>query len=334
MITKIKKAIQYFRVRLYELKICFFEFKRGSKLKSDAYESFFKNGMLVEVHSVEKGLGLKNTQPGHSSKPVNNLINKMFSYMGRGYDVNDFAFRETFRVISAYIEYQKQFDTSSFPEFPEIERKFNFLKGKLGEEFVSKTEETLLAGSRIISKEELLKGKDFDFGSFISSRHSIRMYEDKPINAHDIKKAVEIANQSPSACNRQPTMVYFSNNKKVVEQIDKLITGSNGFKGETPNYLVVTTDRAKFMQEEQFQWYINGGIYLSYLTLALHSLGIGSCIMQWKAFYKTEKELKALLGISAHEAIIAIVGCGYYQDDTKCIYAQRKAAEETLQIVG
>ena len=107
MITKIKKAIQYFSVRCYELKISIKEFRRGSKLSSDAFESFYKNGMLVEVHSVEKGLGLKNTKPGHSSKPVTNLINKMFGYIGRGYDPTDFAFKETYRVIDAYIEYQK-----------------------------------------------------------------------------------------------------------------------------------------------------------------------------------------------------------------------------------
>lgn len=334
MITKIKKGLQYIAVRLYEMKICFLEYCKGSKLDKDAYESFFKNGMLVEVHSVEKGLGLKNTQPGHSSKAVNNLINKMFGYIDRGYDTHDFAFKETLRVIMSYIEYQRQFDTTQFSEFAEIERKYNILIDKLGEDYVNSVTSSLMAGARMISKQDLLHGKDFDFEKFIESRHSIRMYEKRSIAAEDIKSAVTIANQSPSACNRQPSNVYFSNSKETVEKIDQLITGSSGFKGETPNYLVVTTDRAKFMKEEQFQWYINGGIYLSYLTLALHSLGIGSCIMQWKAFYKTEQELKKLLGISSHEAIIAIVGCGYYEDDTKCIYAQRKNADETLHIVG
>lgn len=122
--------------------------------------------------------------------------------------------------------------------------------------------------------------------------------------------------------------------RAIMKIVNDLITGSSGFKGETPNYIIVTTDRACFMKEEQYQWYINGGIYLSYLTLALHSLGIGNCIMQWKAFYRTENKLKELLGISSHEAIIAVVGCGYYQGDTKCIYAQRKAVSDTLHIVG
>ena len=188
--------------------------------------------------------------------------------------------------------------------------------------------------AHIVPLKELLHGKDFDVQSFFETRHSIRMYQKVPLNQSDIQKAVEIANMSPSACNRQPNKVYFTSECETVKQIDDLITGSSGFKGETPNYIIVTTDRACFMKEEQYQWYINGGIYLSYLTLALHSLGIGNCIMQWKAFYRTENKLKELLGISSHEAIIAVVGCGYYQGDTKCIYAQRKAVSDTLHIVG
>lgn len=333
MITKIKKAFQYFLVRCYEFKISIKEFRRGSKLGSDAFEIFYKNGMLVEVHSVEKGLGLKNTKPGHSSKPVFNLINKMFGYIERGYDPSDFAFKETYRVIEAYIEYQKEFDTSKFPEFEEIERKFKSLTQQLDSNLVANIKVHLNGGAHIVPLKELLSGQSFNVQSFLQTRHSIRMYKKIPLDQSDIEKAVEISNLSPSACNRQPNKVYFTSDHRVVRQIDELITGSSGFKGETPNYIIVTTDRACFMNEEQYQWYINGGIYLSYLTLALHSLGIGNCIMQWKAFYKTENKLKKLLGITSHEAIIAVVGCGYYQGDTKCIYAQRKSVGDTLHIV-
>lgn len=332
--TKIKKALQYVQVRIYELAICCKEYMRGSKLDADSFKAFFENGMLVEVHSVEKGLGLRNTQPGHSAKPVINLLNKMFSYIARGYDVNNFSFKETLRVIMAYVEYQKEFDTSKFKEFATIERKYNALLDRLNDEYIEEIYHSLDAGSHIVTKKEMLEGTNFDLKKFLKSRHSIRMYEQQKIDVEVIKEAVDIANMSPSACNRQPSYVYFANDEEVVDKIDSLITGSSGFKGETPNYLIVTTDRARFMKEEQFQWYINGGIYLAHLTLAIHSLGIGCCIMQWKAFYKTEKELKKLLGISRHEAIVAIVGCGYYMDDTKCIYAQRKSVEETLHIVG
>lgn len=334
MMTKVRKGLEYIKVRWYEWKVCVKEFRKGSKLKRDTYQIFYENSLLVEVHSVEKGLGLRNTQPGHSSKQVNNLISKLFGYMGRGYDIHRFAFRETLRVLTAYIAYQKQFDTAQFPAFCEIERKYLALCDKLGWEFVEEVNRQLQAGARTLSREELEAGKTFDFAGFIATRHSVRMFEQTALDEQIVAQAVEMANQAPSACNRQPSNVYFSNQRSIVDQIDQLITGSHGFKGETPNYLVLTADRAKFMREEQFQWYINGGIYLAYLTLALHSLGVGCCIMQWKAFYRTEKQLKQVLGISDQEAIVAIIGCGYFADETKCICAQRKRANEVLKVVG
>lgn len=333
LLRKIMSAYHYLLDRLVEFRICMKEFAVESKLSADAYEVHFKSRLLVDVHSVEKGIGLKNSKPGHSSVVVVNLINRLFEYIHRGYDIEDFSFRETVRIISAYIDFQKSFDTEKFPAFFEIEKKYRKLCDKLGIDYIKTVEIGFCAGAKIIDKEELLVGTTFEFDRFIKSRHSIRSFTENAINQEDIIKAVELANQSPSACNRQPNHIYFTSDKEKVGQIDCLITGSSGFKGETPNYLVVTTDRAAFAKEEQFQWYINGGIYLAYLSLGLHSLGIGHCIMQWKAFYQTEKDLKKLLGISKQEAIIAVVGCGYYSTETKCICAQRKDSNDVLKVV-
>lgn len=208
------------------------------------------------------------------------------------------------------------------------------LKSKLGSEYIDSVRADLEAGSKYYTKTDLLPDETLDLESFFSSRHSIRTYLQEPVKEENIREAVKIANRAPSACNRQASYVYFSNSKETVEKIDSLITGSSGFKGEVPNYIIVTTDRAAYFSDvEQFQWYINGGLYLSYLSLALHSQGIGHCIMQWKAFYKTEDDLKALMGISKSEAIIAVVGCGYYPEEVRCIDAQRKGVEDTLHII-
>lgn len=63
------------------------------------------------------------------------------------------------------------------------------------------------------------------------------------------------------------------------------------------------------------------------------AVGIGSIIMQWFAFHNTEKQLKTLMNISKTEAIIAVVGYGYYPDSVKCINAQRKSVDETITTV-
>lgn len=326
------KKMNYGKSRRHEFSVCMKEFAHGSKRIPSAYRGYFENRLMLLSHSIEKGLGLRTTEPGHGSDKVTELLTRMLEYVDAGLDINRFAFRLATRTVMAYVDFQKGYDTSLFPAFEGIEKQYQTLCVQLGGDYLAAVREELEAGARVLTREQLMEGSEFDFGKFISSRHSMRTYEKKAIPEETIKKAISIANLAPSACNRQATDVYFSNTPEIVEKIDDLITGTIGFKGETPNYMIVTTDRARFANEEQLQWYMNGGIYLTHLILAMHSLGIGCCIMQWKAFYKTEAALKELLGISKSEAIIAIVGCGYYRDEVRCICAQRKSADDTLHI--
>lgn len=333
IVGKFSKAYHYLQDRSWELKISVKEFFSESKLKKKAYETHVKSRLLVDVHSVEKGLGLANAKPGHSGKTVISILDRLSSYKAQGNDVDDFAFKETFAVISAYMEFQEQFDTSKFDLYPAISRRYQRLCKSLGEDYVALAKEELQAGVRILNKNDLEEGRNFNFDTFIDSRHSVRSFDGNMIESDVMRECVAIANKAPSACNRQPSHVYFLNKKELVDRVDNLITGSSGFKGETPNYVIVTEDRAAFAKEEQFQWYINGGIYLSYLSLAMHSKGIGHCIMQWKAFHANEKELKSIFHISEQEAIVAVIACGYCKSEVPCICAQRKSVEDTLSII-
>lgn len=330
--SKLKKAYRYMLFRSHEFAVSIKEFAKGSKLNKKTLRIFNDSSILVSAHSVEKGLGLRNAA-GHSGPVVDMLLNKLVAAAKASQGVYDFPFKETFRIVIAYMDFQEQFDTSKFELYPQLKKKYDHLIEILGEEYVNSLRASLEAGAVQIPADEILDAKNIDFERFVKSRHSVRSFQKKPLSYEIISKAVEIANHAPSACNRQPTYVYFCSDNSRVSMIDGLITGSSGFKGEVPNYIVVTTDRACFSYVEQYQWYINGGIYLSYLSLALHALGIGHCIMQWKAFYKTEKELKRLLGISETEAIIAIVGCGYLNDEVSCLIAQRKNVNDTLRVI-
>ncbi|MDO5131609.1 MAG: nitroreductase family protein [Eubacteriales bacterium] len=333
MRKKWKKALKYLYSRGYELGTSVREYQKGGKLSPAALRRYRDSAALVEAHSIEKGLGLRNVEPGHSGAVARNLLSTLQEMARDPEERESFSFRESLRIVMAYMDFQEGFDTSSFPMYPALREQYDSLCGVLGADYMEKLRGELDAGASYISGEELLEGAAFDFEAFIRTRHSIRSFRQEPLDEQLIRRAVQIANLSPSACNRQPSAVYFCNYPEKVAEMDRLITGSAGFKGEVPNYLVLTTDRACFAFVEQYQWYINGGIYLAYLSLALHSLGIGHCIMQWKAFHKTENTLKKLLGISSTEAIVAVIGCGYYMEEVRCIRAQRKTAEDTLRVV-
>ena len=64
----------------------------------------------------------------------------------------------------------------------------------------------------------VIRPMDFDLDEkaledIILSRHSIRSFCSEPVASEKLKKAIELAMHSPSACNRQPTRVYILDHK-------------------------------------------------------------------------------------------------------------------------
>ena len=123
---------------------------------------------------------------------------------------------------------------------------------------------------------------------------------------------------------------YCSFDKTQNKFVGTLVPGNKAFVDELPYYCIVTAERDFFPGAETLQWYLNGGIYVAFLTLAFHSFGIGSCIFQWPDFYETEDILRQVAGIKSSEAIISIIGFGRYPDIAKYICAQRREPEQVI----
>src|SRR5690606_38394752 len=58
-------------------------------------------------------------------------------------------------------------------------------------------------GSKVFTLQELQESINFDFEKFVKTRSSVRDFKQKPIEIEDVKKAVELARNAPSVCNRQ-----------------------------------------------------------------------------------------------------------------------------------
>lgn len=318
-----RRLLSYFKSIHINILECYHSKKSNVKTQKVHLEA----QILITTHSLEKGMGLENTRVGYGQKKVKQLLQDLERYLEKNYSKTSYAFLEAIKLLEVYIAYQK----SNGIDIKELEKKVDLIKGKINGDTLRLLED-YRCGYDLFRKEDILKAEDFNFKDFVSLKHSIRKYKPELIDDATMREAIEIANLAPSACNRQPIKVYCAGSKEAVEGTDRLITGNYGFKGAIPNYAIITSDRAYYLEDEQFQWYVNGGIYLSYFTLALHSMGIGSLIMQWFPFYKTENELKKYYNISQSEAIVAVVGYGYYSDNFKCLCAQRRSAEDTLKI--
>ena len=179
-----------------------------------------------------------------------------------------------------------------------------------------------------IPKAEIFAHSDFDFGAFVRSRHSVRRFKDKIISRKVIHDIVRDALYCPSACNRQPFKVYFSENPDTVKRIVKSIV--DGFVAQyVHDALIVTCDRSLLLPHEMDdQEYVNGGIFLGYLVMSIHAHGLGSCLFQFLRVNSRQDRIRKEFGISQSEVISAFVGIGEPEDEVLCACAQRRPAEE------
>ncbi len=187
-----------------------------------------------------------------------------------------------------------------------------------------------VAGVDNIKKEVLTCQNKEAIQSLFENTRSIRNYDKSiAVTEDEIKSAISLSRMAPSACNRQPVKVYYTMDPIKNVGISKLIPGNRGFENEIPNFLVVTSAKNFFGLFEYNQWFVNGGIFLGYLRLALQTVNLGSCIFQW-SLRSDEKSLRTLCGIPENEAIVAIVGIGHYANESYCIKAQRKSVDEYI----
>lgn len=281
-----------------------------SRSKSDDLD------ILLICHALEKGMGVQDVKRGYGQEKAKKLLLLLEAYP----DHESYAFQEACAILKAYFSYQK----NSGVNISDLEKRF-----------ISLSQNSSLfcsGGYRVLSGWDFLKGTEFDLKGFLESRHSMRAYSDQPVSQELLLEAVRLAERAPSACNRQPWKVYFANTKEINVQIADALPAQS-FLNDVPYYCALTVDSSLFTPAEIHQWYINGGIFLAYFTLALHNKGIGSCIFQYNVYSASSGKLRKMLGIGRTEEIIAIVGYGCYPPEAKCLIADRRPITDIARFI-
>lgn len=242
------------------------QFWRNTSRKSQSQQEQIARACLVQVHVLEKALAIGNMKHLENTK-YTQLIAKLSGLIEGGMSPQDFTIKECAAVIHTVLEKLSghEEDKAAFSSFIE--------ENKIPIDF--------RGGIERISKAEIFAHNNFDFHAFVSSRHSIRKFKDSIISREVINDIVRDALYCPSACNRQPFKVYFSENPKTVKRI--IASGVEGIIAPgVHDALIVTCDRALLSPAEMNdQEYLNGGIFLGYLVMSIHAHGLGSCLFQF-----------------------------------------------------
>ena len=224
--------------------------------------------IIFRCHAIEKGLSLRNVKPGFGVEKMNQLISAIQRYwILYKEDKNTVAFAMS--IVDAYFEFQENNNTLD----DVLKERYTKLKAQLGDVIIPSK---LKGGALLVLKDEIFSHANIPYKEFVMSRHSIRSFTGEPIDEELLRKALEIAEYTPSACNRQPWRNYVYTNKEHVETILTLQTGARQFLKEVGALIIVTSSSAYFYSTEVHQPYLNGGMYSMNLIFALHSLGLGT----------------------------------------------------------
>ncbi|WP_283180216.1 nitroreductase family protein [Gemmobacter sp. 24YEA27] len=146
---------------------------------------------------------------------------------------------------------------------------------------------------------------------FIASRFSSRTFSDKKLERAQVEKAVALAQQAPSQCNRQASHAYFYQDRDAIARLLKLQGGSSGFAQDVHNLFVITVDLAAWGGAQQRnQLYVDGALFSMTLIYALHATGIATCPLNLAVTNRTENDIRQAGDIPSDQRLIMMIAVG------------------------
>ncbi len=237
--------------------------------------------IIMTYHVVEKGLTMPDMRLGFGREMILGLIKNCNNFIDK-YDDSEPQLRDAIAVVA---EYKQVHEQANFALDEERSRAIDALLKRVPVKPSQQIEMT---------RERYFLDIDAPFEKFSASRHSVRNFAGT-ISEEQIRDAVALANNAPSACNRQYVRVHCVTDKKQIADCLALQNGNRGFGHLADKLLVVTTDLRCAWGSERNDLFTNAGIYIMNLCYALHKNKVAHCLLNWSVVPDTDLALRRVL---------------------------------------
>lgn len=271
----------------------------------------------ADSHKLEKGLALKAPRPGFGKGVAERLLRELAIY--RSEYTDDMSVQNAVRALMAYRDFNLKHDV----DYSEIFQSIQDLKHVCGP--------NASGGFVKVTKDEWMDNAQIDLTKFFKSRRSVRNFTEEPVLLSDIQKAVRMAMNTPTVCNRQAVKVHAYTDYSEVQTVIKCQQGNSGFGEGVQGLLMVTVDRSSFFSEcERNQCWIDGGLFSMSLVYALHSIGLGSCCLNWSVSKSQDELLRHTIALPNNQAVIMMIAVGHLKEEFNVAVSPRKSMEHFL----
>jgi nitroreductase len=160
-------------------------------------------------------------------------------------------------------------------------------------------------------------------------RRSCRWYLPKPVPREVIDRAIAVAGQSPSACNRQPFEFRIFDDAQLAQRIGAIPMGTGGFSQNFPCVAVLVGKLSAFpFERDRHIPYIDGALAAMAFQFAMEVQGVGSCCINFPDISGPEKAMAAALKLKPDERPILVISFGYPDPEGQVPFSQKKSLDE------
>jgi nitroreductase len=279
--------------------------------------------ITMDYHRIEKGLALREPRLRFGPKVIERLLTNLREYQSRyGLDATG---QVALNALSTYC----QFNRDQGIEDQQLNQAIRTLK----EQAMQPENCSLQGGTIEITKQDIDEATQHDFQPFFERRYSIRQFAPDDVDMCLIEKAVVMAQKTPSVCNRQSAKVYVFSQQEDKQKVLSYQNGNRGFGDQASKVLIVTSDLQHFMSVgERNQCWIDGGMFSMSLVYALHSLGLGTCCLNWSVESQVDQALREAVGIPESEAVMMMLAVGHLPDKLKVAQSPRKNIKDVMVV--
>ncbi|MGY0616918.1 nitroreductase family protein [Vibrio sp. FJH11] len=165
-------------------------------------------------------------------------------------------------------------------------------------------------------------------------RRSTRWYTEQLVEMEKLEIAMTVAKQAPSACNRQPFKFHVVTSKEMVTKVADSAMGTVGFGHNFPVIIAVVGDLSAYPAErDRHVIYIDGSLVAMQFALALETMGLSSCMINWPDVEDREKRLEKLLGLQPYERTVMLMSVGYADPEGFIPFSHKKDNSDLIKVV-
>jgi nitroreductase len=168
-----------------------------------------------------------------------------------------------------------------------------------------------------------------DLEALATGRRSVRWFTSEPVSRDLVDRAVQIAAESPTACNRQPYRFEIFDDPISTAKVAAIPMGTDGYEHQIPGLIVIVGNLAAFFHpRDRHLIYIDGCLAAMGLVYGLEAQGVNSCCINWPDLPEREAAMRKLLGLKNYERVVMLIAYGYADPDALVPFSAKRLPNE------